>query len=95
MGVQIAIDDFGAGYSNFQRLLDYQPDILKIDGSLIKNIETSTFSRSVVKTVVSFAKEQKIMTVAEYVENENIFSIIKDFGIDYSQGYLFGKPEQL
>ncbi len=95
MGVEIAIDDFGAGYSNFQRLLDYQPDILKIDGSLIKNIETSTFSRSVVKTVVSFAKEQNIKTVAEYVENEKIFSIIKDFGIDYSQGYHFGKPEAL
>ncbi len=95
MGVQIAIDDFGTGYSNFERLLDYQPDILKIDGSLIKNIESSTLSRSVVKTVVSFAREQNILTVAEYVENENIFTIIKDFGIDYSQGYYFGKPETL
>ncbi|WP_457593052.1 EAL domain-containing protein [Hydrogenimonas sp.] len=95
MGVKIAIDDFGTGYSNFERLLDYQPDILKIDGSLIKNIETSTLSRSVVKTVVAFAKEQNIKTVAEYVENETIFHIIKDLGIDYSQGYYFGKPEVL
>ncbi len=95
MGVKIAIDDFGTGYSNFERLLDYQPDILKIDGSLIKNIETSTLSRSVVKTVVAFAKEQNIKTVAEYVENETIFRIIKDLGIDYSQGYYFGKPEVL
>ncbi len=95
MGVEIAIDDFGTGYSNFERLLDYRPDILKIDGSLIKNIETSKLSRSVVKTVVSFAKEQNIKTVAEYVENERIFNIIKDLGIDYSQGYYFGKPEIL
>ncbi len=95
MGVKIAIDDFGTGYSNFERLLDYQPDILKIDGSLIKNIETSRLSRSVVKTVVSFAKEQNIKTVAEYVENEQIFEIIKDLGIDYSQGYYFGKPQTL
>ncbi|BBG65971.1 diguanylate cyclase/phosphodiesterase (GGDEF & EAL domains) with PAS/PAC sensor [Hydrogenimonas sp.] len=95
IGVQIAIDDFGTGYSNFERLLDYRPDILKIDGSLIKNIERSALSRSVVKAVVSFAKEQNILTVAEYVENENIFKIIKEFGIDYSQGYYFGKPETL
>jgi len=91
-GVKIAIDDFGAGYSNFERLLDYQPDILKIDGCLIKNIENDTFSLSVVKTIVSFAKEQNIQTVAEFVENENIFNILKDLGIDYSQGYYFGAP---
>ncbi len=56
MGVRIAIDDFGAGYSNFERLLDYQPDILKIDGSLVRNIVNDRYSYSVVKTIVSFAK---------------------------------------
>jgi EAL domain-containing protein (putative c-di-GMP-specific phosphodiesterase class I) len=91
-GVKIAIDDFGAGYSNFERLLDYQPDILKIDGCLIKNIENDNFSLSVVKTIVSFAKEQNIQTVAEFVENENIFNILCKLGIDYSQGYYFGAP---
>ncbi len=95
MGVAIAIDDFGTGYSNFERLLDYQPDILKIDGSLIKNIEDNYFSISVVKTIVAFAKTQNIKTVAEYVENENIYNILKDLEIDYSQGYYFGKPEVL
>ncbi|MEA1915276.1 MAG: EAL domain-containing protein [Campylobacterota bacterium] len=94
-GIKIAIDDFGAGYSNFERLLDYQPDILKIDGCLIKNIENDTFSLSVVKTIVSFAKEQNILTVAEFVENENIFKILSELGIDYSQGYFFGKPVAL
>ncbi len=95
LGVKIAIDDFGTGYSNFERLLDYQPDILKIDGSLIKNIEKSDLSLSVVKTVVGFAKEMNIETVAEFVENEKIFSIIKELGVKYSQGYYFGKPEPL
>ncbi len=95
MGVKIAIDDFGTGYSNFERLLDYQPDILKIDGSLIKNIENDKFSLSVVKTIVAFAKEQNIKIVAEFVENEKIFNILNVFGIDYSQGYYFGKPEAL
>jgi PAS domain S-box-containing protein len=94
-GVKIAIDDFGAGYSNFERLIDYQPDILKIDGSLVKNIETSRLSMSVVKTIIAFAKEQNIQTVAEFVENENIYNILKNLGVDYSQGYYFGKPNVL
>jgi len=95
LGVKIAIDDFGAGYSNFERLLDYQPDILKIDGSLIKNIESDSFSLNVVETIVNFAKKQNIKTVAEYVENENIFKILNNLGVDYSQGYYFGKPDKL
>ncbi len=95
LGVKIAIDDFGAGYSNFERLLDYQPDILKIDGCLIKNIESDTFSLNVVETIVNFAKKQNIKTVAEYVENENIFKILNNLGVDYSQGYYFGKPDKL
>ncbi|MFT5661404.1 MAG: PAS domain S-box-containing protein [Sulfurimonas sp.] len=92
-GVKIAIDDFGAGYSNFERLLKYQPDILKIDGSLIKNIESDAYSMSVVKSIVAFAKEQGIEMVAEYIENENIYIILKNLGVEYSQGYYFGKPD--
>ncbi|NVJ54563.1 MAG: EAL domain-containing protein [Campylobacteraceae bacterium] len=93
--VKIAIDDFGSGYSNFERLLEYTPDILKIDGSLIKNIETDSFSRNLVETIVTFAKKQNIKTIAEYVENEEIYNILNKIGVDYSQGYYFGKPERL
>ena len=94
-GVQIAIDDFGAGYSNYERLLDYQPDILKIDGCLIRNIQTSSYSLSVVKSIVTFAKEQNIQTIAEFIENEEIFNIVKELGVDFSQGYYFNKPEPI
>jgi len=94
-GVQIAIDDFGAGYSNFERILEFEPDIVKIDGSLVKNIEHDTFSRNIVETIVLFAKKQNIETIAEYVENESIFNILNELGVDYSQGYYFGKPEEL
>lgn len=94
-GVQIAIDDFGAGYSNFERILEFSPDILKIDGSLVKNIENDLFSRNIVETIVLFAKKQNIETIAEYVENESIFNILNEIGVDYSQGYFFGKPEEL
>jgi len=95
MGVRIAIDDFGSGYSSFERLLEYQPDILKLDGSLIKDILTNKFSLSIVKTMVGFAKEQNIQVIAEYVENEAIFNLLKSLGVDYSQGYYFGKPCEL
>lgn len=95
MGVKIAIDDFGAGYSSFERLLQYEPDILKIDGSLIKNILDNPLSKNIVESIVLFAKKQKIKTVAEFVSSEEIYYMVKDMGIDYSQGYAFGKPEDL
>jgi PAS domain S-box-containing protein len=95
LGVMIAIDDFGAGYSNFERLLEFEPDILKIDGSLVKNIVNDTYSRNIVETIVSFARKQNIITIAEFVENEEIFNILNEMGVDYSQGYYFGEPKKI
>jgi PAS domain S-box-containing protein len=94
-GVKIAIDDFGSGYSNLKRLIKYNADIIKIDGSLIQNIEFDKKSLSIIKSFLSFAKEQGIQTVGEFVENENIYLILKELGMDYSQGYYFGKPQKL
>ncbi len=91
-GVKIAIDDFGTGHSNFERLLDFQPDILKIDGSLIKNIHENNFSRTIVETIQSFATKMNIKTVAEFVSCKEIFDIINDIGIDYTQGYYIDEP---
>ena len=94
-GVKIAIDDFGAGYSNFERLLYYKPDILKIDGCLVKNIHKDAYSLNVVETIVAFAKKQNIKTVGEFVENEEIYNVLKRIGVDYSQGYYFSEPKAL
>ena len=94
-GVQIAIDDFGTGYSNFQRVLEYKPDILKIDGSLIEHIIDDDFSRHMVETIVAFSKKQNIKTVAEFVKSEEIFKVVCQLGVDFSQGYYFGKPDIL
>jgi len=91
-GVKIAVDDFGKGFSNFERIICYKPDIIKIDGLLIKDIDKDPYSYSIVKTIVNFAKEQGIKTVAEFVENEKIYNCIKKLGVDFSQGYYFGKP---
>lgn len=90
-GAKISIDDFGTGYSNFAYLAKLEPDFLKIDGSLIKNIENQK-DFDVVQTVVDFAKMYNIKTIAEFVENEVIYQLVKKLGIDYSQGYYFSKP---
>lgn len=95
LGIKIAIDDFGVGYSSFERVLDYEPDILKIDGRLIKNINEDKLSYSIVESIVSFAKKEQLQTIAEFVENEEIYNTLCTLGVDYSQGYYFGKPDVL
>lgn len=92
LGCKVAIDDFGSGYSNFEHLLKMNVDYLKIDASLIKNIAKNENSYKITKTIIEFAKSLNLKTIAEYVENEEIFSIIKEFGADYSQGYYFSAP---
>ncbi len=94
-GVKIAIDDFGSGYSNFSRLLEYEPDYLKIDASLIKNIAENKNSYNIVEIIKSFADKQGFKTIAEFVESKTILNIVTDIGIDYSQGYYIGKPAPL
>ena len=92
LGCKVAIDDFGSGYSNFEHLLKMNIDYLKIDASLIKNIATNENSYKITKTIIEFAKNLNLKTIAEYVENEEIFNIVKDLGADYSQGYFFSAP---
>lgn len=94
-GVKIALDDFGTGHSSFDRIIEYQPDFIKIDGKLIKNIENCSLSYSIVESIVLLAKKTQLQTIAEYVENEAIYHILCDLGVDYSQGYYFGKPQLL
>lgn len=67
-------------------------DYLKIDASLIKHIATNENSYKVTKTIVDFAKNLNVKTIAEYVENEDIFNITKELGVDFSQGYYFSPP---
>ena len=95
LGVQIAIDDFGTGYSNFSYLMELKPEYIKIDGSLIKDIDTNTNARNIVTTIIAFAKELNCKTVAEYIHAEEIFAICKELGIDEYQGYYFSEPKEL
>ena len=93
-GCKIAIDDFGTGYSNFEYLLKLKADYIKIDGSLIKNIDTHKETELVVSIIVEFAKKMGMKTIAEFVENESILNKVKELGIDYSQGYHFSPPTE-
>lgn len=92
-GFKIAIDDFGAENSNMSRLLEIHPDYLKIDGAFIKNIATDVKSQIIVEAIVLMCKKSGIKVIAEYVHNKEVQKIVKSLGIDYSQGYYFGKPE--
>ncbi len=91
-GCQICIDDFGTGYSNFSNILKLRVNTIKIDGSLIHNIVTDRSSQVLAKAIISFAKELGMNIVAEFVSDVNIYEYVKQLGVDYSQGYYFGKP---
>ncbi|REL35469.1 bifunctional diguanylate cyclase/phosphodiesterase [Thalassotalea euphylliae] len=92
---QIAIDDFGSGYSNFEYLTRLPVDIIKIDGSLIKQIATNQKHQVIVNTIVNFCHSLDIKVVAEYVANEQVLDKVKEFGVDMYQGYHFHQPERL
>lgn len=94
-GCQIAIDDFGTGYSNFEYLMRLKADYIKIDGSIIKKLTTDSNAQAVVKAIVFFAQECGMKTIAEFVENEAIYTKVVEYGIDYSQGYYFSQPEPI
>lgn len=92
LNCKIAIDDFGSGYSNFEHILNMNIDYLKIDASIIKKIATSSNSYKITKTIINFAENLGLKTIAEFVENKEIFNLVKDLGADYSQGYFFSPP---
>ncbi len=91
-GCKVAIDDFGTGYSNFDHIINLNVDFIKVDGTLVRNIDTDKGSRIVVENIVKFSRELGIQTIAEYVHSEKVFTIIREIGIDFSQGYLIGEP---
>jgi len=92
-GCKIAIDDFGSGYSNMENILKLKPEIIKIDGSLIKNINLSEESKTIVKNIVNMAKELNAKTVAEYVHSKEVFDIVKNMNIDFLQGFYLSEPQ--
>lgn len=94
-GVKIAIDDFGTGYSNFSYLVKLQADFIKLDGSIIQEINKSKTAKAVVEAIVFFASKVGIKTVAEFVSTKEIYETCKEINIDYFQGYWFDEPKNV
>ena len=91
-GVKIAIDDFGSGYANFEHIINIDAEYIKIDGSLIKNIDTDKNARIITEAIISFSRKLGRKTITEYIHNEEVYKIVKELGADYSQGFYFGIP---
>nr|MBL0707479.1 EAL domain-containing protein [Sulfurimonas sp.] len=93
-GVKIAIDDFGSGFSNFDHILEVEPEYIKIDGSLVKNIDIDKKAYVLVSAIVGFSHKLGIKVIAEYVHSRLIFEILKDLDVDEYQGFYFSEPKQ-
>jgi len=91
-GAKIAIDDFGSGFANFKYMTTIESDYLKIDGSLIRDIVSDENDRLVVETIISFAKKLGKKTIAEFVHSKEVYTMVKEMGVDYAQGYYLAKP---
>ncbi|MBU2478497.1 MAG: EAL domain-containing protein, partial [Gammaproteobacteria bacterium] len=93
LGCHFALDDFGSGMSSFGYLKNLPVDVLKIDGSFIKRLHENQVDQAMVKAIQEVARLMNMKTVAEFVENAEIFAVLQEIGIDQAQGYYLGKPE--
>lgn len=91
-GFLTAIDDFGSGYSGLNLLAEFQPDIIKLDMELTRNIDTERARRSIVKAILAVCEELAITPIAEGIETADEAKTLRDLGVTLMQGYLFAKP---
>ncbi len=92
LGCRLALDDFGTGYSSFSYLQKLPVDIIKIDGTFIRNIVDNPVDQKMVRLIGEIGREAGIETVAEYVQSSAAFALLGKLGIDYAQGYYIGRP---
>ena len=93
IGCSVALDDFGAGYTSFRNLKSLAVDMVKLDGAFIRNLKDDKANRIFVKSMVALANNFGMTTVAEMVGDAETADILKNAGVDYLQGYYFGKPQ--
>jgi EAL domain-containing protein (putative c-di-GMP-specific phosphodiesterase class I) len=91
-GAQLVVDDFGAGHSNLQRLVDLEPDIVKLDLALTRNIHRLPRMQAVVRHVVNLCRDLNARVVAEGIETVDELACVRELGVDYGQGYLLARP---
>jgi EAL domain-containing protein (putative c-di-GMP-specific phosphodiesterase class I) len=93
MGFKTAIDDFGAGYAGLGLLTRFQPDIVKLDMDLIRNIDTDRVKRAIVRNTLAMLTDLGVVPVCEGVETVDEHQALRDLGVTLMQGYLLAKPE--
>lgn len=93
MGFKISIDDFGVDNSSFSKLMEIDIDFIKLDKVFTKELKRDEKSKKILKAIANFAKTLDIKTIAEFVEDEETYEIIKECGVDFAQGYFIAKPE--
>lgn len=93
MGCRTALDDFGSGMSSFAYLRDLPVDYVKIDGRFVRNLASNTVDQAIFRAINDVVHAFGKQTVAEFVENERIYEIVKEYGVDYAQGYYLGRPD--
>jgi len=95
MGCRFALDDFGTGANSLTYVKNLQISRVKIDGSFVRDITREPISKATVRAIVELAKGLSLDTVAEFVERAEIAAAVRKLGVDYAQGYFYGKPEPL
>jgi diguanylate cyclase (GGDEF)-like protein len=93
LGCRFALDDFGAGFNSYSYLKHFPVDILKIDGGFITNLHNDPVDQLLVKSMIDISHSLGKKTVAEFVEDRETLKMLQDFGVDFVQGYLIGKPQ--
>jgi diguanylate cyclase (GGDEF)-like protein/PAS domain S-box-containing protein len=91
-GLRLAVDDFGSGYSSLHYLADLPITFLKIEGSLVKRVTHDKKVRAIVKGIQNIADDLGLTTIAEYVEDQDTLNALRDLGVNWGQGYFFGRP---
>lgn len=94
-GLRLAVDDAGAGYASFRHILKLKPDVIKLDSSLIRNIDSDTGSRALAAALIRFAEETGCKVVAEGVETREELAMLRRLEVNKAQGYLLGRPMPL
>ncbi|MEV1016480.1 MULTISPECIES: EAL domain-containing protein [unclassified Micromonospora] len=92
IGCRLALDDFGSGYGTFTHLKYFPIDLVKIDGDFISKIEESRPDQVIVQSFVDMCRGLGIRTAAEFVQSEATLRLLRDYGVDFAQGYAVGKP---
>jgi Amt family ammonium transporter len=95
IGCTFALDDFGSGFSSFGYLKDMPVDYLKIDGSFVKDMDSSSVDRAMVEAINNLGHVMGIRTIAEFVHNQSIIDNLKELRVDYAQGYELSRPKPL